>query len=137
MAKRKCTGKSLAIPLCGISSSREKKLSLSKCKFGKHFTCDTGVCIDIKGRCNRINDCADGSDEHDCEQIQFSGNYKEIQPPKTLNVSEATGIITFIKIESIDFIDTIKMQVGLTLEVNQKWTDSRLTFANLKNEGTN
>ena len=73
--------------------------------------------------CDGEEDCEDKSDEHGCELIYFSDNYKKMQPPDTLNVSEVADIFTFVKIESIDFIDTIKMQVGLTFVVNQKWND--------------
>ena len=124
-------------PFCKMTSIEKKKLLLSKCNFGDQFTCNSGSCVDIKGRCNQINDCEDSSDEQDCELIKFPDSYKMVDPPKTLNVSEALNVHTFIKIESIDFIDTIKMQVGLTFDLHQKWNDSRLTFSNLNIEGTN
>ena len=124
-------------PLCGMTTVERKTLSLSKCRFGEQFTCDSGSCIDIEGRCNRINDCDDESDEYNCELVKFTTNYHKEQPPKTHNISGPIHISTFIKIESIDFIDTIKMHVGLTFEINQKWNDPRLTFANLDKGGTN
>ena len=56
----------------------------------------------IKDRCNLIDDCTDRSDEQNCELIVFPENYNEIEPPETMNTSEALSITNFIKIESID-----------------------------------
>ena len=43
----------------------ENHLTLSKCDFGKEYTCDSGHCIDVHKRCNKIQDCLDHSDEKD------------------------------------------------------------------------
>ena len=118
-------------PKCGIKKEQKKELSMSRCKFGTQFTCSSGNCIDLDKRCNQVKDCEDASDEEECKLIQLPETYREVQPPEPLNNSEPLDIITYIKIVSIDSIDTIDMQVGLTLTINMEWKDSRLTFANL------
>ena len=118
-------------PKCKIRKKEVRELSMSTCSFGTQFTCDSGFCIELYKRCNQIKDCEDESDENDCKLIQLPNSYREVQPPEPLNSSEPLNIVTYVKIVSIDSIDTINMRVGLTMTINMKWKDSRLTFANL------
>ena len=118
-------------PKCGIWKAQWNPLSLSKCKFGKQFTCNSGTCIDLQKRCNQNIDCGDGSDEEGCKLIHLPATYRKIQPPEPVDDSKPLDIITSIKIISIDTIDTINMKVGLTLRIKMMWLDSRLKFANL------
>ena len=101
---------------------------MSKCRFGMEFTCDSGNCINLDKRCNQVKDCDDASDEDKCKLIQLPETYREVQPPEPLNNSEPLAITTYIKIVSIDSIDTINMQVGLTVTINMKWKDLFLNF---------
>ena len=41
-------------PKCGIKREQMKEISMSKCKFGSQFTCDSGNCIDLDKRCNQM-----------------------------------------------------------------------------------
>ena len=118
-------------PKCGITKNQTKSVSLSQCRFGEQFTCDSGNCISLQKRCDQVKDCEDASDEMGCKLIQLPETYRKVQPPEPLNNSEPLPITTFIKIVRIDVIDTSNMQVGLTLSINMKWRDSRLIFANL------
>ena len=118
-------------PKCNIKDEKKILLSMSKCRFGKQFTCNSGNCVSLEKRCNQVKDCEDGSDENKCALIQLPKFYRKVQPPEPLNTSEPLQISTFIKILSIDVIDTKDMKMGLTLSINMKWRDSRLTFANL------
>ena len=39
-----------------------------------------------------------------------------------------------VKVINIDQIDTVKMLVGLTIEIRLRWQDRRLTFTNILDE---
>ena len=118
-------------PLCGIKETQNRFLSMSNCRFGEEFTCDSGNCIKMQDRCDQVPQCDDSSDENGCKMVHLPQTYRKVQPPEPVNSSKPLRIKTFIKIVSIDIIDTINMKVGLTLSINMKWRDSRLTFANL------
>ena len=118
-------------PMCGIHKAQNNSLSLSTCKFGLQFTCNSGSCVDLENRCNQTIDCSDGSDEQGCKLVQVPATYRKVAPPKPLNHSTPLAITTFIEIVSIDTINTIDMKVGLTLNIIMRWLDSRLKFANL------
>jgi len=123
-------------PKCGIKPEQKKKLSMSKCRFGEEFTCDSGNCIALDKRCNQNKDCDDESDENGCRLVQFPETYRKIQPPAPQSSSEPLPIYTFIEIIGIDEIDTLNMHVGLTLKIYMQWKDARLTFMNLiRNSG--
>lgn len=118
-------------PRCGINTEKMVQLSMSKCKFGDEFTCDSGNCIAIDKRCNQVLDCDDESDENECKLVEIPATYRKVQPPVQLNTSMPLKIFAFIEIVSIDVIDTLNMHIGLTLNLHMEWKDSRLTFANL------
>ena len=42
-----------------------------QCNPEKQFTCWSGDCIKSYQRCNRVMDCNDRSDEHNCTQIRL------------------------------------------------------------------
>ena len=112
-----------------------KSLALSICYFGEEFTCDSGECIDIFKRCNKKRDCNDGSDEQDCPIIRTFLEYDKSTPPKLLkeNKPRSNPIYTQVKLLNIDFINTVTMSVGLTVEINLKWRDAKLIFENILN----
>ena len=109
---------------CALNTS--KYLTLSHCEFGKEFTCSSGHCISIASNCDGKIDCADGSDETNCQYIRIPDSYKQIYPP-------ATHINVDASIESIHDIDTIEMVVEMTQVIAFSWFDSRLEFTNLRN----
>ena len=38
------------------------------------FMCSSGVCIPMESRCDNINDCADKTDEANCNRVNISDN---------------------------------------------------------------
>ena len=109
---------------CRISG--KEYLTLSQCRFGEEFTCDSGNCIDIKKRCNSIGDCADHSDEKECSLIRIPDSYKKVESPNT-------SIYISVNVLTIHQIDTTDMAIELTFDGVIRWTDSRLSYANLRN----
>ena len=43
-------------PNCEIKRKEKKFLSMSKCRFGEEFTCNSGNCVGLEKRCNQVND---------------------------------------------------------------------------------
>ena len=124
---------------CGIKSLVEKTLTFSRCHFGKEFTCNSGQCVDMSDRCNQMNDCDDASDEDMCDLVHIPKSYNKLHPPLT-NFDEKNSPVnlsTQVNIISIDDIDPLHMQVGITFETQHKWSDSRLNFENLDVKGVN
>jgi len=121
------------------SDMQTEQLSLSKCQFGDEYTCDSGQCVSMSKRCDKIYDCFDKSDEEFCETIELPFfNYKG----GALAVHEGPvwGMEITAKyiVEKVNFIDTINTKIGLTLSIQMKWKDKRLFYKNIHhhNEST-
>lgn len=109
---------------CGVSNVRKKRHTFSVCKFGKEYTCDSGECVEMEKRCDTIYDCKDASDEDECRLVNFPDTYRKWLAPFMSNEkNRSTSIITNVQIEKIDFIDTSKMRIGLTIVIQMKWKD--------------
>ena len=109
-------------------------MCLSVCKFGEEFTCNSGECIDMSGRCDDRNDCIDKSDERKCKHIKPPRTYKKKDAPFV--EEDEIHIHTNVIVENIDFIDTLRMMVGITLTVRMRWIDARLRYTNLRQNDT-
>ena len=105
-------------------------LTLSTCNFRKDFTCNSGQCVDISKQCDQYNDCADASDEVDCTSIIPEANYSPLEPPTIQG--QSNPLWTNVKILQFDKVDTLEMHLTLTMEVEVRWYDQRINFANLK-----
>ena len=128
--------------ICNIIDFEKRVLTLSYCDFGKQFTCDSGHCISLSKRCNNIEDCpADKSDEDDCDFVEIPKSYRKIKPPRmtvsnsslegTMGETDVLGIATTVKIINVNAVDTVKMWIGLTVDVQMTWYDNRLRYRNL------
>ena len=105
---------------CKIDKLEKESLTISVCVLGEHFSCDSGECISIFQRCDNNQDCFDGSDERNCNILLMPSSYEESSPPELKReLGEANPIVTQINVLNVDFVDTIKMSVGLTIETIQ------------------
>ena len=110
-----------------------KQFTFSVCNFPSEFTCDSGTCVDIFKRCNNRKDCDDGSDEDNCRILRLSHSYDKSTPPELPDdVEESNDIHASVQIINIDFIDTVNMVVGLTIDLTVKWKDYNINFENIK-----
>ena len=57
----------------------KRTLIMSMCEFSMEFTCNSGRCIPIEKRCDRIVDCDDESDEKECHLVYIPHHYKKIE----------------------------------------------------------
>ena len=88
---------------CGIKSAIKTSLTLSRCYFGKEFTCDSGECISMSQRCNTNTDCDDGSDEEMCHLVQIPNSYNKILSPGAYGKNdEPVSLLTHVNIISVD-----------------------------------
>ena len=79
-----------------------------------------------------MKDCKDESDEQDCKRMIIPGYYDRAKPaelPQKLEMANPLNIQ--VKIKNIDFVNTISMSVGLTIELSVTWRDYQLTYFNL------
>ena len=114
------------------ANTQGEQFTLSVCKVGDDYTCNSGECLDMSKRCNKIIDCPDGSDELSCDTITFPLSYiKSHAPSITKAVSKEMNISAQFIIESIDRIDTVQMRIALTVSIQLVWNDHRLIFNNL------
>ena len=100
-------------------------ISFSTCNMQHQFTCSSGQCIDIDKYCNNILDCNDGSDENECKNIVTDQRYSINTPPDAENMFISVEVIQF------DHIDSLKMTMTLTMDIQISWKDPRLVFTGL------
>ena len=119
-------------PACAASSSTNLSVTISTCALGSQFSCSSGQCIGIYGRCNGEAECEDESDEENCQTIHFPDTYDKDQVPELEKKERRPNPIhTHVNILSIDFVDTVSMTVGLTIVLSLTWRDRRVDFHNL------
>ena len=86
-------------PSCYITQRQKKILTFSMCRFGTEFTCDSGHCVDLHKRCNKVVDCLDRSDEENCTLISIPETYDKRKPYELRGTeSEPTEVKTKVNV---------------------------------------
>ena len=70
----------LNLGICGLQNGQSHMLTLSDCHPVK-YTCNNGQCIDLSNKCDGLIDCADGTDELECEFLVLDKNYSKNKLP--------------------------------------------------------
>ncbi|XP_068202881.1 uncharacterized protein [Palaemon carinicauda] len=110
----------------------EKKTNilLTSCDSAQ-YTCNDGSCIKKDARCDLSVDCADESDEMNCNVIQLPPGYSaKIPPPSYL--SEALPVYVSFNITSIKEFDLVSFTIGVDMLITTRWEDRRLKYKNLR-----
>ena len=104
-------------------------LTLHACST-ENFACDNAFCIPMEKRCDAIEDCMDGSDEHNCEKLILREGYrKELAPaPKSGKSVKVNFSLSLLGIEPHEKANTFTSRIYYT----RSWFDNRLTYKHLK-----
>ena len=119
---------------CNIKSPTVVPVTISVCKFKDEFSCSSGACINIYKRCDNVIDCEDESDEKDCKIFKLPESYDKSSAPKNGGEEGKASLYTTVDIINIDKIDTIAMEVGLTIELAVEWRDKNVEFQNIQDQ---
>ena len=86
----------------------------------------------FSSRCNSITDCADKSDEDDCDYLRFSPNYRNQLVPRN---SDGTPHVVYVNVSifALPRIDTFRMKYTVDFFLSLRWRDNRLKFRDLNN----
>ena len=106
-------------------------MTLHACN-AEQFACDNAFCISMGKRCDALEDCMDGSDEHECEKLIIRKGYKKELTP-ILNTEKDVVVnvsINILDIEIYESTETFTTKISLIRD----WFDGRLMFKHLKNE---
>ena len=109
-----------------------EQLSFSTCQFGKEYTCDSGQCISMSKRCDKIFDCFDKSDEDLCEIVKLpccdgKGGSLSVNKEPAWEMEITAKYI----IEKVNFIDIMNTKIGVTSSIQMTWKDKRLLYKKL------
>ena len=145
--------KNLLLQLCSQDISYKRNLTLSVCS-RQEFTCSSGECITMAGRCDRRTDCEDRfikiqnvmnsfkpkmfrSDEENCQLVVPSLDYKKDQVPQPLSGESRLQLNSSLIITNILYINELEGYFKATINYKKMWYDRSLTFQNLKQDQTN
>ncbi|XP_037797931.1 uncharacterized protein LOC119593080 [Penaeus monodon] len=112
---------------CGQSKAT---LLLTPCAEGQ-FTCSDFACIPIALRCDRSPDCADSSDEHNCQKVFLGEGYSKSIPPPSTSDSQPLHLNVTFSVTAIREFSLVGFRMSLDGVLRCTWRDARLSFANL------
>lgn len=108
-----------------IVHGQTKNLSLSICS-STEFMCDDGSCINMTRRCDLVSDCADWSDERQCELVDLPPGYINTLPP-----AQNLQLKIVVHLEVIT-VDLLEMSLLLNLKMDLFWCDPNVRYRNLR-----
>ena len=117
--------------LCQLPEKSTKWLTFSQCFPGK-FTCNSGHCIPLSDRCNIELDCADESDEKDCDYLSLGPNYGSELIPRD-NTGAACLVYINATILAFPEIDTVNLKFTADFYLHLRWYDFRIDYKDLNN----
>ena len=101
------------------------------------FTCTNAACVGMAVRCDGRKDCADGSDEADCQAFVPSLGYNKFLVPPPINGDQKLRVNLSIAIFNIVEINELKDSIQIKMKITRSWFDSQLTYQNLLRHRTN
>ena len=108
----------------------------SACKDGQ-YTCNDGHCISMEQRCNQLTDCADKSDEIDCNMLVISSGYSKMVAPIKLAADKSLIPVTVdvsLQLLKIVEIEEENHAIDFQYEIIMAWKDHRVDYHNLKED---
>lgn len=118
---------------CDEFKPRKVTLLLTQCK-NDEFSCSDGSCIKMTQKCDRNQNCEDGSDELSCEEIldskRVGRNYKSHVPPKNES-GGYTDVSLSVNISKISDIQEVSKTISLKFAVTLQWFDNRNNIIDL------
>ena len=125
----------------------------SACEDGQ-YTCNDGHCISMDQRfecshtdlnilffllprCNQLTDCADKSDEIDCNMLVIGNGYSRMVPPIKLAPDKTLIPITVdvsIELLKIVEIEEENHAIDFQYQIIMSWRDHRVDYHNLKRD---
>ena len=85
-------------------------------------------------RCNNVPDCADHTDEYDCEIILLDEHVYRKQFAPIADAHHHVEVRVACLIVNIGNFDDLTMTYTIKFKLILKWYDHHLTFANLKDD---
>ncbi|KAA0185655.1 hypothetical protein HAZT_HAZT010833 [Hyalella azteca] len=106
-------------------------LSISACS-GDEYACDNAECIPRAQLCDGAANCADLSDENNCNILGIPEGYSIIRSPGR-EFGDVGPIFVSIHVDVLRFfeIDDKRNLIGLEIKIEMKWRDRRLVYYNL------
>ncbi|KAK7077204.1 hypothetical protein SK128_002162 [Halocaridina rubra] len=140
----------------GAKTNSSVVLVLSLCS-DEEFTCDSGLCVPLSSRCDRLDDCSDASDEYNCSVVVLPPYYRHELPPPSISLSpiereymktifassshdklqeETEPLLVYLHLDitAVTSLNVLNMEFTVEFLVRLSWRDSRLTFINLADD---
>ena len=95
--------------------------------FAPPWSCDSGHCIPLSNKCNTEIDCADKSDEINCDYLRFGLNYAKDLIPRDES-GEIFIVYMNVSILAIPSIETVSLSFTSDFYLNLRWYDLRIDF---------
>ena len=119
---------------CYAEGTEVKRVSFSTCSLDQ-YTCNDGLCVELKSRCDGQVDCEDKSDEFECRLVEESKTYKKDLPPPPQQNKTKVEVEMSIEVINMGGIDEIESTVEFQFILHMAWFEGRRNFLNLRESG--